>query len=338
MLLWSQNKKKQQQVRSSSIRPNNNNNRLFKDTPMASAMGVIVQSAPFWGELKFKSLWNLILTCKSIRSDIIMVDGGAAVKQTTKKSTTTTVPSTVTIIIEHALLSMMVNARPSSSDHENWTLLIKNARYRFSLGAAVMIKHCAALPVDNEFHMSEWDITQFNKGFIHPSIPFIDAFRLACNGNGGLKNAMERRKKVDGAVLDSAQKLVEQIDDRITDMRDKTDSAVKIMERALIDLVGDISSSSAKKKRKLVPGEGEIRKGLRLLLQLSIDLGDANMKYRSMGRVVKSFNFFNPSIPALELDVHQLKVTKAALINRYKTHGARYAAGTMTNECLKGLE
>jgi hypothetical protein len=340
--LWSQKKQKPTYV----SRPTT---RLFKDTPMASAMGVIVQSAPFWGELKFKSIWNLILTCKSIRSDMVVVDGVTVVKKTTKKSTTTS-SSTILFpsIIEHALLSM-ISARPS--DHNNWTLRINNAKYRFSIGAAVMVKHCAALPVDSEFHMSELEIRLFNQGCLRPSIPFIDTFRLACNGKGGLKDAMERRNKVDEAVIASAQKLINQIGGRITEMTDKTVSASKIMERALIDLVGpggddDISASGKKKKKrnnnkKLAPGEAEIRKGLRLLLQLITDLEDAGRKSRYMGMDITSFkmNYTHKlSIPALEMDVRQLKVTKAALIGRYKTHGARYAAETMTNECLKGLE
>jgi hypothetical protein len=254
-------------------------------------------------------------------------------------------------MIEQALLAI-IRTHPE----KDWCISITNAKYQFSLAVGVLIKHCAALPVDDEFHISAEQIRLYKIRYHIPYISFIDAYRLAVKSTGGgLKGAMERRHRLDVKVKQSARTLsVYKMQGRIPRMRANTRNARTELENQLVDLRTAAAAAEAAKEEKdgvvkkstnnnkrasYVPGEGELRKGLRVLKQLSIDLQFADNDAAFMRRelVNEPNSRVKISIRRLETRVHELKVMKTALIARYKAHSMKYAPTFMPLEILEGL-
>ena len=327
---------------------------------LPSVITFFIQSDAFWEVLSLAHLQMLVSTCKGFQAEFVggsnnntstaasnnNKSGGRSKKSTAIKATTTTVyPS----MIEHALLAI-IRTHPAN-DSKDWCISITNAKYHFSIGVGVLVKHCAALPADDEFHMSAQQISLFKINHHVPYIPFIDAYRLAVTC--GLKGAMERRHQLRLKVKQSARTLsVTMMRGRIPRMKENTDNARKELENQLVALrstaqqqVKEVDNGSSTKKKKAsrlnnVPGEGELRKGLRLLKQLSIDLLLADNLAISMRHTLVNEPNSRTKISTrkLETRVRDLKATKTSLVARYKAHGMSYAPTFMPTEILDGLE
>jgi hypothetical protein len=326
---------------------------------LPSVITSLIQSDAFWGGLDLDHLRMLVSTCKGFQVEIVGTTTTTAPKKSAKKSkkvvaaaaaAVSTTASAYPPMIEQALLAI-IRTHPE----KDWCISITNAKYQFSLAVGVLIKHCAALPVDDEFHISAEQIRLYKIRYHIPYISFIDAYRLAVKSTGGgLKGAMERRHRLDVKVKQSARTLsVYKMQGRIPRMRANTRNARTELENQLVDLRtaaaaaeaakeekdGVVKKSTNNKRASYVPGEGELRKGLRVLKQLSIDLQFADNDATFMRRelVNEPNSRVKISIRRLETRVHELKVMKTALIARYKAHSMKYAPTFMPLEILEGL-
>ena len=311
--------------------------------PSSTLHILISQTDSFWGGLNLKSLQNLISTSKDFRSEFT---GSTAIVTSTKKSkkTAAVFPS----MIEHAL-RVMIRTRPLEVD--GWTIRFSKAKYHFSLGAKAMIDHCSAFPEGHDLHLSKDRADLFKRGYASPKISFIDAFLLTARSSGGLKAAMDRRFAFDEKVVQSGRDLSSSLRRPLRMMVQNTTNAIEELENNLNILRKDAPLD----KKKIIPGEIELRKGIRLLKQLRTDLSYAQccsvhlkFKIRNDG-LGETSTFRNglwvrsapvPKIhtPNLEREIRELKTMKASVVGRYKAHGTRYCPVVMTEDCLEGLE
>jgi hypothetical protein len=313
------------------LHQNENKNMSFFS---ASMLTHLVQSETFWGELKLGSLGMLASTCKGFRLEIFGNLDIIIINKKNKSKKSAAVHNHW--LIEQALLAM-VSARPSGMNE--WALRFTEAKYRFSLSPSVLVKHCMALPDDDVFHLTAVSARLFNNGYINPGISFIDAFRLAatCSSSScGLKAAMQRRHALDVKVKESAYELSKTMRRPIRLMIENTQNARDELDKTLVQLRKDTPPGT----RKYVTGESDLRKGARLLKQLSIDLrsADNHSFFMRIKLEIDHNNRDKIKVPKLERQVRELKKLKASVVARYKDHGERYCPVIMTEECLEGLE
>ena len=311
--------------------------------PSSTLHILISQTDSFWGGLNLKSLQNLISTSKDFRSEFT---GSTAIVTPTKKSkkTAAVFPS----MIEHAL-RVMIRTRPL--EVEGWTIRFSQAKYHFSLGTKVMIDHCSAFPEDHDLHLSKETARLFKQGYAYPKISFIDAFLLTARSSGGLKAAMARRHAYDEKVVQSGCDLTSSLRRPLRRMVENTINAINELENNLNILRKDAPLD----KKKIIPGEIELRKGIRLLKQLRTDISYAqicssNIKFKirneglgetatfKYGSCLPSAPVRKIHTPKLEREIRELKTMKASVVGRYKAHATRYCPVVMTEDCLEGME
>jgi hypothetical protein len=221
-------------------------------------------------------------------------------------------------LFDRALLTIM------KSSPEVRMLSFESAKYRFALQVDMMTKHCAALPVEDDFHLSVHDVRRFKIGCFFAQIRFIDAYHLA--SKNGLKAAMERRHRFETKVLDSAGEIVAALTGRLMPLRLKTRLAIVELKKKLANLRKDAVG------KKRVPGENELCKGVRLLSQLLTDLccADCNLSRVRSDILKKKYMSIEPAVGTL-------KGLKKTLVARYKAHTV-YCPALLTVDCLAGLE
>ena len=256
---------------------------------------ILFQSDSFWGNANLNVLRIIVSSCKGLKSELL----GNVKKD---KKDVQRMP-----LFNHALLTM-IRLRPS--ENNNWELSLNSAKYRFSLQKDVMIKHCAALPVEDEFHLTKDNAVRHKLGFFFASIRFIDAFNLA--SGIGMKVVMERRHLFEKKVIQSAIAILTAVEHNIKPLRLNVKEAIVQLKKNLATLRKDIVS------KKRVPGETELLKGTRLLDQLFTDLCCAEWKIANISYSIRQTTPKN--YLEIESNVSTLKGLKKTLVERYKKH------------------
>ena len=292
---------------------------------------IVSQSDEFWGNSTLNVIRMITSTCKGFRAEMLGDENVFAAnpkkrpnKKHQQEEQQQRLPNI--IIVKQALLTM-IKYRPSAL--EDWSLSFSNVKYRFSLQVDVLIKHCAALPVENEFHLTAVNIHRCKAGYYFPYIGFMDAYELAVNR--GLKACMERRNKYDDKVRHSANELIREVSDLFSPMRSNIHRALKELKKVLCeDLKKEgvhlPAASSSKKK------VSELNKSIRLLDSLHLDLWTASRNLNTIRFMARQFREFDPV--TLSRCVSELRTSKKSTVMRYKTHSKIYPE-IMTMECIE---
>ena len=246
---------------------------------------ITFRSDSFWAAANLGVLRMLMSTCKGFRAELL----GDAKKQQT--------------LFDHALMAIVQRRRPIGVE---WAMTLETAKYRFSLQEEDMIKYCGALPVEDDFHLSDDDARRFREGWFPVKIRFIDAYKLA--SEHGLKAAMERRCRFETKVMHSAYETLALLGGgRLTKLRLNVRSAGDELKKNLAALHKDVVG----KKRS------ELRKRIRLLKKLHADLCSAESTEEDVRDEMRSTR---KDFLSMEEDVNTLKRWKKTLVARCKGH------------------
>lgn len=286
--------------------------------PLAAVSDILFLSDEFWGHSTLNSLRMLVSTCKGFRVDL---QGSA------KKKSGNSAP-----LIEHAV--RVIVQRWSQDNGGEWLLRFSDAKFRFSLQVDAMAKFCAALPGDDECHLSVDEVKRCKAGYFTAYIRFLDAYKLA--SKNGLRAAMERRDLFVKKVLRSARESLA-FHQPSNQMRSNLHAALKELEGNLARLRNDHGiDPKDKKSRKRISGETELLRDIRLVKQLYADVNSATCE----GLFIRSKLAVRDNkvdIPRLERRVADYRSAGKTLVARYRAHSVR-CPGKMTLDCLDRLE
>jgi hypothetical protein len=261
--------------------------------PFAEVSDILFLSDSFLTHITLDKLRMLASTNREIHTDIF---GDS--KSSKKKGS---IP-----VIEHALVAM-AKVRPN-----NWKLSFKEAKYRFSLQRCKLIKHCRLLPTNDPFHMDIMMERSLKAGYTNGRIRFIDAFKLASISAGGLKAAMKRRHEMDVKVLDSARKLLTNLESRMCQMRINVKKAIQFLKQSVTALREGVTC------KRRVSGETELHRGIRILEQLNVDVSVAVFDVFYIEEQLGLNQMQN--IMQIKERTHHLEGRKACLFGRYRYH------------------
>ena len=300
---------------------------------------IVSQSDEFWGNSTLNVIRMITSTCKGFRTGMLGDENvfAANPKRPNKKHQQEEQKQRLpNIIIKQALLAM-IKSRPSAL--EDWSLSFLDVKYRFSLHVDVLIKHCAALPVEDEFHLTAVNIPRCKAGYFFPYIGFLDAYELAVNC--GLKACMERRNKYEDKVRHSAYELIDEVRDLFAPMRSNIHRALKELKKVLCDLKKeDVLPAASSSNKKVKVSElnkkkvSELNKSIRLLDSLHLDLWTASRNLNTIRFMARQFREFDPV--TLSRRVSELKTSKKSTVMRYKTH-SKICPEMLTMGCLDGI-
>ena len=219
---------------------------------------------------------------------------------------------------QHALLAMIKN-RPNAIN--GWVLKMSDAKYRFSLQLDAMVERCVALPVNDRCHIrAALDGSHVGGCGVYGTIHFIDAYRLAANGVGGMRVSMEQRHQFDMRVMESVRELCGKVSfDLLRVMQSNIDYAVRLLLE---------KSSRLKWYHEgyvLRDYETEIETKIHFLGRLSKDVREVSF---DVGYLLTKKN-----TPAVDSDVRGLTIKARALVSRYKSQ-TEYCPEAMSIEVL----
>ena len=274
--------------------------------PLSCVTDCLFQSDSFWGNANLNVLRMMVSVCKGLKSELL----GDEKK---KKKEVQRMP-----LLNHALLTM-IRLQPALND--NWTLSFKTAKYRFSLQYDTMLKHCAALPAQDKFHLTEGNVRAFKEDDFEARIRFIDAFNLA--SRIGMKIVMERRNQFETKTIKSA------IDILLLVVRNFRPLMLNV-KAAVVQLKKDLATM-----RNGAVGKKELLKGIRVLDQLHTDLCRAEWKCMNVSSSIRSTTEWD--YLSIESDVGDLRGWKKTLVKRYKKHSV-FCPELMKTDCLAVYE
>jgi hypothetical protein len=272
----------------------------------------VFQSDSFWGNANLNVLRMMVSVCKGLKAELL-----GDVKKNKKE--VQRMP-----LFNHALLTI-IRLRPEKN--EQWTLSIKCAKYCFSLQIDTMLKHCAALPVEDEFHLTDREIGRFKGGYTSGYIRFIDAFNLA--SRIGMKIVMQRRHLFETKIMESAVAILAALGGNIKQPRLNVKEAIVQLKITLATLRKDVVG------KKKVSGESELLKGIRLLGLLLTDFGSLHWKLVIINHAIRPTTKRN--YLSIESVVSEIKCQKKSIVERYKKHRS-FCPGVMKTDCLALLE
>lgn len=272
--------------------------------PLACISSILFTSDAFWGNTPLKSLRHLLSTSKELHRELTVPYDG-------KKS-----PS----LTEHALL-MMMRQRPR--DLRGWRLTFEDAGYCFALRTAVMIKHNRGLPPTDAFYMSDFALDLVRRGRKRGYIRFIDAFRLTIHSKSGLAAAMERRRRVDMQVLETAQNIVPQMVRMLHGVDITLNKAVEALTERIKYLDATVKTRST------------VKNILKRVLRLIEKLRDYAFLVRFDLKYTKT-KLLEGDAHTLELKklVQELKFKRNSITARYKAYSV-HCPEQMTMDCFE---
>jgi hypothetical protein len=289
---------------------------------LASMTDILYNSDSFWEHMTVDSLRNIMSASKEFHSEM----------RKANKSTAGCCCS----LLEFSLLAMIKN-RPHAFN--GWKMRFSTASNIFFLSIEQLIGHCAALPAADPFHIGvdnvdDWMLT----GSTPSAIRFIDAFRLAVNGAGGLKGVMECRDRLRVKVMASAHKILVSVGDRFEQMSENAERASGVLEQALADLLqdvendGNIDGTPVRSSHE----ESTLRKGIRRLKKLKCALEIADMDYHTIKYIVEVAAYKN--ITSLQCHVGEVGSGLRLLVPRYKSYSVKYCKGSLPLHCLPEMK
>ena len=274
--------------------------------PLSCVTDCLFQSDSFWGNANLNVLRMMVSVCKGLKSELL----GDEKK---KKKEVQRMP-----LLNHALLTM-IRLQPALND--NWTLPFKSANYRFSLQYDTMLKHCAALPAQDKFHLTVDNVRAFKEDDFKAHIRFIDAFNLA--SRIGMKIVMERRDQFETKTIKSAIDILLLVERNFKPLRLNVKAAVVQLKKDLATL------------RNGAVGKKQLLKGIRVLDQLHTDLCCAEWKCMNVSSSIRTTT--KRDYLSIESDVGDLRGWKKTLVKRYKKHRVFYPE-LMKTDCLAVFE
>jgi hypothetical protein len=274
--------------------------------PLSCVTDCLFQSDSFWGNANLNVLRMMVSVCKGLKSELL----GDEKK---KKKEVQRMP-----LLNHALLTM-IRLQPALND--NWTLSFKTAKYRFSLQYDTMLKHCAALPAQDKFHLTVDNVRAFKEDDFEAHIRFIDAFNLA--SRIGMKIVMERRDQFETKTIKSAIDILLLVERNFKPLRLNVKAAVVQLKKDLATM------------RNGAVGKKELLKGIRVLDQLLTDLCCAEWKCMNVSSSIRPTT--KRDYLSIESDVGDLRGWKKTLVKRYKKHSV-FCPELMKTDCLAVFE
>jgi hypothetical protein len=261
--------------------------------PFANVTDILFLSDSFSCNITLDKLRMLASTSKGIHKDLF-----GDLKSSKKQGS---IP-----VIEHALLAM------TKGSPNNWKLSFGDASYRFSLQRCKLIKHCRLLPSNDPYYMDVAKERRLKAGYSIGYIRFIDAYRLATTSTGGLKAAMKRRRDLDIKVLDSASKLLTNLESKFCKIRINIKQAVQFLQQSVTTLREGVVS------KRRVSGETQLYRGIRVLEELGVDVSVAVFDIFFIEEQLALKKMKN--IVQIKERTHHLEGRKTCLFARYKYH------------------
>ena len=265
----------------------------------------------FWAKSNLNTLRNLASVNKELRASVM----GTPVDKKGKKT-----PQKKPPFVDRAL-KIMIQSNPTVMNH--WKLTILQARCMFALKVPTMTQHCSLLELTDPCYVNDYEVELVRNDTSHQQrkhIRFIDAYQLAVNSPGGLKEAMRRRHEAETKALKAARDIMTNYAATLQSMGDCLMDTIEKFEEDLVQL----RKGATGKKR--VPGETELHRKIRVLNWLYDDAGYADSRAFLLGHSIKTKN-----LSEIIHRTKEVKISKERIFNRYRTHSVMCPELMLTN-------